>query len=883
MKVLLLLALFIYQVLANQLTPMQIELLKNAGFEKTSVSSSKKVQKEQEVKNDIKEEAISNIDENEKNIESQVLENKNYIEIEEKKEEPLKRFALNFFNNQNKIDPYSIPTPEFYRLSNGDSIKVSIFGSKNEILNLDVNRNGKVDIPNVGELKLLGLQFKEVKSLLKNKIKDAYPSSTSILIDMDDYATIQVSLTGLVKNPGLYNLTSFSTIKDALSLAGGILPEGSYRNIKLKRAGITISNFDLYSLIKYGKNNDKLLQTGDVIFVDSISKKISLKGEINTKGIYELKSHESFKNLFSFASGLKAKANKKAITLKRYKNNKVEVKTLSLKELYKIKPSNGDELVVNSLSQRAGNFVKISGNVQNDLEIEIPKDRKLSSLFKELFKVYGQNSIFKTNTDFYLAKIENLKENKVFNLKNILDGKDDLVLSKGDNIIILSSQEKINKEFFYAFGDVVSTNKNKYDYFIGLKAKDVFSLVSFSYEDNNEELLENNLKMVDKSKIQIKRVENNQLKTYLVDINENPDFLIHAYDEITFFDINSVNDISYASIRGEIFIPNEYPITKDMTINKLIELSGGFTKKALKTKFELVRYITVLDERKRIVEKLDLKKAIDSNMKIHPDDEITILGISNWLKKEYITLEGEVRFPGRYAVAKGEKLASVIKRAGGFTNDAFLEGTVFTREEVRLLQEKRLHEAMDRLKRKSLQLLSMATEAGQSIEDKRQMTSAIDELESKVESTKPIGRVSINLYYDLKRFEKSDFNITIKDKDRLYIPRVNDTVSVVGEVLNQNTFIYSSLLETSDYLSKAGGITEVADEEMIYIVKANGEAVRYEKSFFFGDSTEIFKGDTIVVPLKFDTISDIKYAKDVTSILYQLAVTAASLKTVGAI
>ena len=138
-----------------------------------------------------------------------------------------------------------------------------------------------------------------------------------------------------------------------------------------------------------------------------------------------------------------------------------------------------------------------------------------------------------------------------------------------------------------------------------------------------------------------------------------------------------------------------------------------------------------------------------------------------------------------------------------------------------------------------------------------------------------------NLYFDLDRFKNSSYDISLKDEDSLYIPSINDTISVVGEVLNQNTFVYDRDLDAKDYLEKAGGVTSLADTDFIYIVKANGEARRVKTDYFWGTSNDVFKGDTIVVPMKLDTISDITFAKDVSSIVYQLAVTAASLKTVG--
>ena len=197
--------------------------------------------------------------------------------------------------------------------------------------------------------------------------------------------------------------------------------------------------------------------------------------------------------------------------------------------------------------------------------------------------------------------------------------------------------------------------------------------------------------------------------------------------------------------------------------------------------------------------------------------------------------------------------------------------------------KKSLEDSIQRVKRGLVQDNLNATEAGESSTEKQKMLSTVELLEKEAKENKPIGRISLNLYYDLERFKNSSYDIVLKDKDTLYIPSVNDTVSVVGEVLNQNTFVYQSDLDVDNYIAKAGGLNMNADDDFIYVIKANGEAFKFEKNFYFGGSQEVFKGDTIVVPLKIDIVSDIEFAKDVTQIVYQLAVTAASLNSIGSL
>lgn len=868
MRFLLLMFLFCAGLFSAQITPEQIQLIQQAGYSQEDLSKA--------LSNTTKEEVDSK--------KEQIVQNVVVKEVpkEQSTSSSISRYASQFFNNKNNIDPYSIPTPQNYILNYADKITINIFGGQNQKFNLPITKDGNITIPQVGELKIIGLSFEEAKKLILDETKKAYPNSTNILVDISEFSSIQVTISGLVNAPGLYNLSSFSTIKDALINSGGILNSGSYRNISLKRDGEIIKTFDLYSLVRYGSSSsDMVLKNGDIIMVNPISTEVILKGQVKNPAIYELKSKESFKTLFDFASGLEAKANTNAIKLKRYVNNNIKVYTLSLDELYKMTPSNGDEIEVFALSAQNANLVKITGNVLIPGEKELPRDASLTTLLNNELKIFGQNGFFKENTNYDYALIKNLDISKSFNLKKVLSGETPITIKSGDEIRIFNKSELQDIPYIYAQGEIVNDEKRKYDFYDGLKAKDLFSIVNFKTEkvvDDRRIAL-----IPDKTKVQVNRVENDKKITYFVDIQTDGNFEINAYDEVTFFDFSSTNDIKKATIKGEVFIPGTYNITTNTSINDLIKIAGGFTKKTLMTRCEVARYEIKDNERIRTILNLDLQKAIDLNLQILEDDEWTIFAIENWNEKKYVDLKGEVRYPGRYNITEGEKLSSVIARAGGFTNHAFVEGAVFAREEVKQLQIQRIEESLDRIRTKAIQANASANDIGEKTQDKQNMLLAVTQLEKEAAAKKPIGRISINLYYDLARFTNSPYDLTLKDKDTLYVPSVNDTISVVGEVLNQNTFIYNSKYDAKDYLEKAGGATELADKEYIYIVKANGEAQRVKNDYFWGSSNEVFKGDTIVVPMKLDTVSDLAFAKDVTQVLYQLAITAASLKTVGGI
>lgn len=872
MKVFLYLVLCVSFLFSVTLSKEQLELAKAAGYSQSDIN--KELSSQKQSNDEIKQNQMI-----ENNIEAKETASEQGLE---KKVEKLERFGELFFNNKNILNPYSIPTPSNYKLTFGDKISLKIYGSTNEEFKLSIDNNGKVTIPQIGEIKLIGLSFNEAKNLIVEESKKAFPNSTNILVDMFEYSSIQITISGFVNAPGLYNLSSFSTIKDALIASGGILSNGSYRNIYLKRNSEIKKVFDLYELVRYGNtSSDLMLQNGDVILVKPIEKEVILTGDINYSAKFELKKNEGFKNLINYSAGFKPSANKNAIKLKRYEAGTLKVYSLSSKELYKMSPKSGDEIHIYSTSTLGANLVEIQGNIVASGERELPKDKKLSTLIQSELKQFGKNAYFKNDTNYNYAAIKNDNTIKSFNLQKILDKKDDISLKIGDQIIIYKNDELQEKPYIYVDGEVVDTLKQKYDFYEGMMAKDLFDIVRFKSDTLVEE--ERKSIQVDKTKIQISRIENNKKIEYLVKADELSSFLLKEFDDVTFFEYSSVNNISTATIKGEVFIPGTYNIPSNITLKDLVQIAGGFTKKVTFSRFEIARYNIENDERVRTILSLNLKDALDKNIKIHTDDEITIFPIAKWNETMHVDIKGLVKYPGKYPIVEGEKLSSVIQRAGGFLDEAFIEGAVFTREEVRKLQIKRLEESIDRIKSRVTQENLSANEAGESATDKQNMLNTIKLVEKESSLNKPIGRITIELFKDLDSFKTSKYDIALKDQDTLYIPSINDTVSVVGEVLNQTTFVYDKDLNAYDYLEKAGGINDTADSDMMYIVKANGEAVKINTSYFWNDSTSIYKGDTVIVPLKLDTVSDMMFVKDISSILYQLAVTAAALTTVGAI
>ena len=160
----------------------------------------------------------------------------------------------------------------------------------------------------------------------------------------------------------------------------------------------------------------------------------------------------------------------------------------------------------------------------------------------------------------------------------------------------------------------------------------------------------------------------------------------------------------------------------------------------------------------------------------------------------------------------------------------------------------------------------------------------VETLEKDALKNIPIGRVVISLSKNMEKFKQSPYNVAVEDGDKLYVPRINKTVTVIGEVMSSNTFIYDDKLSLEEYIQKAGGYKkESADKGGIYVVKSNGNAERLDNGYFLISNINLEHGDTIVVPKKIEVTSNMSIISGIADITYKLAVTIASLNTVGAI
>jgi len=236
----------------------------------------------------------------------------------------------------------------------------------------------------------------------------------------------------------------------------------------------------------------------------------------------------------------------------------------------------------------------------------------------------------------------------------------------------------------------------------------------------------------------------------------------------------------------------------------------------------------------------------------------------------YRTL-GEVEFPGVYSIGRGERLSDVIKRAGGLTDMGYAKGAIFVRESVRERERQHLERMAMQLERDLAVVQAHGDEIGM---DKGRAIIEGKVLLEQMRSVEAMGRMVINLPTILG--ETGSYDVALQSGDQLYVPKRPDEVTVVGEVYHLTSHIYEQGIKRDEYVRLSGGITERGNKKSVYVVHANGSVSPPER--WYQKSVEIGPGDTIIVPVKIDRISKLKLFTDVSQIIYQLAVSAASLK-----
>jgi len=377
------------------------------------------------------------------------------------------------------------------------------------------------------------------------------------------------------------------------------------------------------------------------------------------------------------------------------------------------------------------------------------------------------------------------------------------------------------------------------------------------------------------------------------DLSENMELMEH--DRVTVYSREMLREIPQVTIGGEVQRPGKYRLLENMRVKDLIFSAGNLKRSAYLPEAEITRLKKtekgVTPELIRINVGDALKNNPEHNLLLEEDDYLFVRQIPEWYTDKTVILSGELKFPGEYSFSNGERLSSIIERAGGVTEYAYLKGAFFTRESAKRIQEERIKSFIDQLEQDILKTQAQAAEAVLSEEEVKGLEQSLvvrQQMLRKLREAKVTGRVVIALD-SLEEFKGSKYDLEVEDGDTLNIPRKPGIVNVLGSVYNPTSIIYTKGKNVDFYLNLVGGPTPDAEADEIYVIKADGTVIsktQKSKSGLSWDSegrrwvsggfmaSRIEPGDTVLVPTKITRFVWKKEIMDWTTILFQIAVSA---------
>ncbi len=527
----------------------------------------------------------------------------------------LQQFGYNFFRGDARgFAPLTdVPVGNDYVLGTGDRINLTIWGSLETSLELEVNQNGDLVVPKVGTIHVAGVSYGQLPTVLKGQIGQ-YLKDFHLSVTMGRLRLVKVYVVGQVRAPGDYSVPGLSTILNALTAAGGPTKNGSLRSIEVKRDGKLLETIDLYDFfLKGDKSKDVRLQSGDTIYVPSIGSVAGIAGNVRRPAIYELKQEKTLKELLILADGLIPTGYLQRVQISRVDaHDKKTVSDISLDP-----KSNGktldaitaaipikdlDIVKVFPIDATLRGYVRLDGYVLRPGDYALKPGMRVNDLLSQdnlLPEYYGEaGQILRLMPpDFH-------PEVLYFNVKKAVakDHQQNIALQEFDTIKIFSRWEMEEMPQVRVSGEV--QRPGVYRLFEGMRVRDLLifagNLKLDAFKDNAE------ITRTDYSKTAVKSypILVNLTKAMAGDPQHN--IVLKKFDELYIRKIPNWSEETdrYVTLKGEFVFPGIYPIYRGEHLSSVIKRAGGFTPLAYLRAAKFIRRSTQEQQQRRMDEAL---------------------------------------------------------------------------------------------------------------------------------------------------------------------------------------------------------------------------------------------------------------------------------------
>ncbi|NNL47301.1 MAG: sugar transporter [Acidimicrobiia bacterium] len=719
-------------------------------------------------------------------------------------------FGYNVFQNvPDAFQPSAVgPVDDGYIVGPGDELRLSVWGAAEFQYDLAVDREGRVFVPNVGQITVAGRRLEALRNDVRLSLSRSYagltsnPPSVSMDLTLTRLRPVQVFVLGEVARPGGYTVSSYSTAFNILYSVGGPLTSGSLRSVQVIRGGRVVSTVDIYNyLLKGYDSNPVRLQSNDFVFIPPRQITVAIEGAVYRPAIYELAEGEGMADLVRYAGGLLPDAYTKRFQIDRIipfdrridPSIAREVLDYSLESVIsgasEVPLRDGDKVTLSSIVDLVDNAVSVSGEVYQPGRYEIgDRIRTVRDLVREADGVTGMAHLEKAN----LVRVRDDSTEVLIsvNLARAIEGDPahDVYLRARDSLVVFSTKRleaprrvsiggQIRAPGRYTLRDSMTV----YDLLFaggGLLdqewLKDVYleraDLFRKLPDGKTEEIIPFNL-------------------TDALRQQSGGRMLLQPEDSIQVYPLTvEVIEDRFVHVNGAVYKPGRYRFTDNMSVEDLIIQAGGLTEAAYRDFVEVARAMryTASGEHEVVTHRVKLsgqgpEQGIDFRLgtngtsseargfKLEHRDRVFVRVDPNFRSLETVSITGEVRFPGTYAlVSEDEKLSSLIQRAGGILPTGYAKGGRYYRDDEQLITE-------------------------------------VDEV--------------------VKGKEKAD--VILRPGDEVFIPPAPNAVSVVGNVVTEGLIKYERGRRLSYYLDRAGGTKE--DTEDIILTQASGATFKVRR------------------------------------------------------
>ncbi|MFQ3665426.1 MAG: SLBB domain-containing protein [Sphingomonadaceae bacterium] len=782
-------------------------------------------------------------------------------------DQTLRQFGYDFF--QAAPPPTGARTGavgDSYILGIGDELQIAFRGATTENRTARVDRDGRILVGQLPPIQAAGRSLGAVKAQIAAETRRTM-LATDVYVSVGDIRSVSVFVGGEVVRPGQYSLTSVSDVVTAIAQAGGIRRTGSLRNVRIVRAGGASVSVDLYGFLGIGTPPNIRLQDGDRIIVPVIGPTIAIAGAVARPAVYELRGPASTSAVLAFAGG-PIRQRGAEIVLGRIDRSGTErfervAGTASIQ--------GGDALlVVDGSAGGASGRVALLGHVAN------PGARSLASAPTVQALLRSPQDL---RADTYLPFAMLVRRNQVTGAREFIGvdlsrewlgpgtpllAEDRLILFSQEDIAFLSAPEVRSVTLgrdnplpdcpgMARLAELISLDRTSPRY--RLQNEDAGGMSFRARRAQESRRAAAGRTGEEGRRAAPDRTGEEEPDTGCPQIFvDEPDLLALLLERVVL-------------VSGSVRRPGAYPIAGPVPVSLLAAAAEGLSERGRAIVVNLTR------GRTRTTQQFPLGTGLVSDQLalVEPGDDLRFAGERLELDLGGVQLTGEVRRPGFYSIRRGETLSELLERAGGLTEFAYPYGAVFTRESVAAAQQEGFQRTARELNNSLLAVTARSPDRGA---EGLQGAAALIQL---IAAAPAPGRMVVEADPRVLAM-RPDLDTILEPGDSIFFPRRPNFILATGDLSNPGALQFVEGKRLTAYLRDAGGTMQTADERRAFIVFPNGTAQPLRGGLWSGraDITPP-PGSTIVVPKNIDPLYRLSIFRDISTILANLAVSAATI------